>query len=150
LLHKQADCPASTISSNQSLEMCWVILWQRSTTVINNEGRLIQCQLLDRGNVLCRLKRQGCPGGNPVYKHRSSYRVDKRLKVFNLPLDGIGGRVSTLTPAPTIIGVDSEIGRKLDCQGAAGARRPIAHGTVNQEECGPTANLTECNCCTVF
>src|SRR5207302_2286194 len=95
--HPVGDRLASTTGRYQLVEMGHVILRQGRTAVINDEWRLVQCQLGDCGcQQACSLESKDRAGRVTKNERRSTSFGDYGLQIFDLALDRVGRGVAAV------------------------------------------------------
>src|SRR5258708_15811389 len=114
----------------------------RGTTIVNDERRLVQCQVCDpRGEQAGCLQGQDSAGGMTKDEGRSASLGDQRVEVFDLTLDCVGWRVPPLAAATPVGGDYGEVWRKARRE--TGRIRSPGNGAGHPDEGGRLTRLIE-------
>src|SRR6266567_2236050 len=140
--HEVLDCFTPATCRDQLVEMRYVILRHRRAAVVDNEWGLIDRQFLDLAVEQARcFQGQNRAGGMTENERGSTGLVDESFDIFDLALDRIGGRISTVAPATAVVGEDGKVRRKVSRKCCLSYSS--GSGTGHQDERGSDARLIE-------
>src|SRR6266702_5812918 len=119
--HVVLDCFTPATCRDQLVEMRDIIPRHRGTTVVDNEWRLVDRQFLDLAWKQARcFQGKDRAGGMTKNEGGSTGLVDESLEIFDLALDRIRSRISTVAPATAVVGEDGKVRRKVSCKSRLG------------------------------
>src|SRR5205807_2229568 len=107
------DRVAAAASRYHLVDLLDIVVRQGRTAVINDEGRLVECQHPDFGGELAgRFECEGRTGGEAVEEGRSAGFVDEGFDIFDLTLHGIRWSVAAIAFAAAVVVEDGEVLRQ--------------------------------------
>src|SRR5260370_40851032 len=94
--------------------MLYVILRQRGATVVDNEWWLVDRQFFDLALEQARcFQGKNRAGGMTENERGSTGLVDESFDIFDLALDRVGGRISTVASATAVVGEEGAMRRQI-------------------------------------
>ena len=141
--HEQLHGGAPAARRQQLVQLGHVGGRSRRSAVVDDEGRLVHGEPVDRRSVARRLHREHSAGGDAAHVRPSAGLADQRLDVLDLTLHGVGRRVAALPATAAVVGDHREAIGELRRQLAGRPGLPPAQRAVDDDQRRPRAGALE-------